>query len=65
MASVEVEEVVASLYITSWEEHQRLKCLGLHGFVPVFMGVDLLSKIKEAMLGELDGLAGNLCSRAK
>ena len=62
---MEVEEVVAVLAITSGEEQQRLEHLELHGFLPVFMGVDILSKLKEAMLGKLDVLYGNYDSRAK
>ena len=62
---MEVEGLVAALAVTSWEDRHRLKCMGLHGFVPDFMGVDVLSKLKEAMLGEINGLAGNYGSRAK
>ena len=39
--------------------------MGLHGVVLVFMGVDVLSKIKEAMLVELNRLIDNHGSRAK
>ena len=62
---MEVEVLVAALAITSWEECHCLKCMGLHGFVPVFMGVDVLSKLKEEMLGEINGLAGNHGSQDK
>ena len=51
--------------IPSWAELQRLNCPGLHGVVPVFMGVNVLSKLEEAMFGELGRLAGNHGSQAK
>ena len=58
MPGVEVEEVVAALAIPSGAERHRLECAGLHGVVPVFMGV-------KKMLGELKRLASNHGSRAK
>ena len=62
---MEVEEVVAALDTPSGEERQRLDRMGLHGVLPIFMGVDVLSKIKEAIIGELNGLDGNHVSRVK
>ena len=50
---------MAALDIPSGEERKRLKHLGHHGVVPVFMGVNVLSKLKEEIFGELDKLAGN------
>ena len=43
----------------SGAERQRLERPGLHGVVPVLMGVDVLYKIEEEMIGELDGLASD------
>ena len=48
-----------NLDITSGAGRQRLERPGLHLVVPVFMGVEVLSKLKEAMFGELNRLAGN------
>ena len=62
---MEVQEVVASLAVPSGAERQCLEGLGLHGFPPVFAGVDILSKLKGAMLGELDRLVSNHGSQAK
>ena len=57
---VEFEEVVAALDIPSEAERQLIERPGLHVVVPVFMGIDVLSKIEEAMFGEIGGLACNL-----
>ena len=54
---MEVEEVVATLAVTGGMKHQCLERLVLHGVFLVLVSVDVLSKIKEAMLAELDGLA--------
>ena len=40
-------------------ERQRLERLELHGVIHVLFRVDILYKIKEAMLAELDRLASN------
>ena len=65
MPGVEVYKLVATLYINRSVELQRLERPRLHGVVHVFMIVNVLSKLKEAMLGKLDGMAGNHGSRAK
>ena len=54
---MEVKEVVATLFVTGGVKRQCLERLVLHGVVPVLVSVNVLSKIKEAMLAELDGLA--------
>ena len=54
-----------ALAIPIREELQRLENPVPHGVVPVFMGVDVLSKIEEEMFGELNRLACNHGSRAK
>ena len=64
-AGVEVEEVLATLDIPSGEKSQFLKRPGIHEVFHVFMGVDVLSELEEAMFSELDGLAGNHGSWAK
>ena len=51
MPGVEVEEVVTALDIPSAAERHCLECMRLHGVVPAFMGVDILSKLNEEMLG--------------
>ena len=54
---MKVEELLSLLAIPSGVEHQCLKRPGLHGVIPVIMGVDVLSKLEEEMLVELYGLA--------
>ena len=60
-----VEEVVDALDISSGAECQCLEIPGIHGVVTVFMGVDVLSKLNEAVFVELNGLDVNHGSRAK
>ena len=50
---------MTAFYIPSGVERQRLKSMGLHGFVSTLMGVDVLSELEEAMFVELNGLAVN------
>ena len=50
---------MAALDIPSGAERHSLGHLGIHGVFFVFMGVDVLSELDEAMFGELNGLAGN------
>ena len=57
--SVEVEELVSALGVSSGAECQRLRRLRLHGVVPVLVSVGVLSELEEAMLAELDRLASN------
>ena len=56
---MKVEEVAAALAIPSGVELQRIERLELHGVIHVLFRVDILYKIKEAMLAELDRLASN------
>ena len=65
MPVVEVEELVGTLAIPNGAESQRLDCPGLRGVLPVFTGVGALSKLKESMLGELNGMSGNNVLQAK
>ena len=58
-AIVEVEEVVPELDFPGGAERQRLEHTVLHGFAPVLVSVDILSKLEEGMLSELGGLAIN------
>ena len=58
-ASVDFEEVVATLAVPSGAESQHLEHLGLHRVVPVLVIVDVLSELDEAMLSELDEMAIN------
>ena len=53
---MKVQELVASLDVPSGAERQCLERLGLHVVVPVLMNVDVISKMEEAMLDELNGL---------
>ena len=57
--------MVAALAVSSGAERQSLEGPGLHGVISVLMGVNVLSKLKEAMFGKLDGLARNHGSWAK
>ena len=59
MASVKFEEVVAALDIPNGAERQRFQSPGIHGFLYILISVNVLSKLKEEIFGELDGLAGN------
>ena len=62
--SVEVEELVSALGVSSGADRQRLRRLRLHGVVPVLVSVGVLSELEEAMLAELDRLASNHGLRA-
>ena len=50
---------MATLDVTGGAKRQHLEHLGLHGVVPVLVSVDVLSKIEEVMLAELDRVASN------
>ena len=56
---------MAALSVSSGAETQRLKRPGIHGVFPLLMGVSVLSKFDEAMLGEIDKLASDhsLCDQ--
>ena len=56
---MEFEEVVAALAVPSGAELQYLECLGFHLVFSALMGVDVLSKLEGAILGELNELASN------
>ena len=56
---------MTTLDINTVAELQRLERPGLHGNVRVFIGVDILSKIEEAIFGKLVRLAVNYGSHAK
>ena len=56
---MKVEKLVATLDVPSGAERQRLERPGLHGVVPVLMGVEVFSKSEESTIDELDGLDSN------